>query len=84
MKTTMTIESAHPTHYQTEDGIECIDAIRAMLGSEGFIAYCRGNIMRYNWRCGKKDEAHVEIEKIGVYQRWILDTMACQPLQKGP
>ena len=78
------IESAYPTHYQTDDGIECIDAIRAMLGAEGFISYCRGNIMRYNWRMGKKDEAHIETAKIGVYQGWILDTMAAQPLKKGP
>ena len=35
----------HPPHYQT-DGIECIDAIRASLGLEGFVAYCRGNANR--------------------------------------
>ena len=39
----------HPPHYQG-DGIECIDAIRAALGKEGFIAYCRGNALKYTWR----------------------------------
>ena len=39
----------HPPHYQG-DGIECIDAIRAALGKEGFIAYCRGNALKYIWR----------------------------------
>lgn len=40
----------HPSHYQSDTGIECIDAIRAALGKEGFIAYCRGNAIKYSWR----------------------------------
>ena len=40
----------HPKHYQSDNGIECIDAIRAALGKEGFIAYCRGNAIKYSWR----------------------------------
>lgn len=40
----------HPPHYQSDNGIECIDAIRAALGRDGFIAYCIGNSMKYQWR----------------------------------
>ncbi len=40
----------HPPHYQSDNGIECIDAIRSALGKEGFIAYCRGNAIKYSWR----------------------------------
>lgn len=40
-------EVNHPSHYTNGD-IECIDAIRAALGKEGFIAYCRGNAIKYN------------------------------------
>tara|TARA_R110000851_G_scaffold187318_1_gene337087 strand:- start:3728 stop:4096 length:369 start_codon:yes stop_codon:yes gene_type:complete len=40
----------HPKHYQSDNGIECIDAIRAALGKEGFIAYCKGNAIKYTWR----------------------------------
>ena len=43
----------HPPHYTTGD-IECIDAIRAALGQKGFIAYCRGNAIKYLWRCEHK------------------------------
>jgi len=39
-----------PPHYQSENGIECIDAIIAALGKEGAIAYCRGNVIKYSWR----------------------------------
>ena len=76
-------ESADPSHYKTEDGVECIDAIRAMLGKEGFVAYCRGTLMKYNWRLGKKDEAAMEAAKAKVYNQWICDALAAKPLTKG-
>ena len=37
-----------PKHYN-ESGIECIDALQAMLG-DGFEAYLQGNIAKYLWR----------------------------------
>ena len=43
----------HPPHYTAGD-IECIDAIRAALGRDGFISYCRGNAIKYLWRCNHK------------------------------
>ena len=38
----------HPKHYN-ESGIECIDALEAMLG-DGFQSYLQGNIAKYLWR----------------------------------
>ena len=38
----------HPKHYN-ESGIECIDALQAMLGKD-FDAYLQGNIAKYLWR----------------------------------
>lgn len=40
----------HPPHYQSDNGIECIDAIRAALGRDGFVSYCTGNAIKYLWR----------------------------------
>jgi hypothetical protein len=39
----------HPPHY-TDGGIECIEAIEAGLTLEEFRGYCKGNVMKYNWR----------------------------------
>lgn len=47
----------NPDHYQSELGIECIDAIRAAMSLDEFIAYCRGSAIKYSWRTGKKDPA---------------------------
>jgi len=40
----------NPDHYKTPDGIECIDAIRAMLTPEEFRGFCKGNVAKYVWR----------------------------------
>lgn len=59
-----------PSHYQTDDGIECIDAIRAALGRDGFAAYCRGNAIKYAWRAGKKGSACEDMRKAVKYAEW--------------
>lgn len=40
----------HPPHYQSEKGVECIDAIEAALSPEEFRGYCKGNALKYAWR----------------------------------
>ena len=39
-----------PVHYNHGDGIECIAYIKQVLGPEGFVAYCRGNQIKYQHR----------------------------------
>lgn len=55
-----------PAHY-TAGTIECIDAIREALGDEAFIAYCRGNAIKYLWRTGKKGSAAEDLRKAAWY-----------------
>ena len=57
----------HPEHYQSDNGIECIDAIRAALGLEGFVAHCRGTAIKYSWRSGKKDRHAEDLRKAAWY-----------------
>ena len=60
----MTTDKAiNPEHYKA--GVsEVIDVIREQLGDEGFIAYCRGNVLKYATRAGKKsDNAAQDIAK---------------------
>lgn len=64
----------HPEHYQSESGIECIDAIRASLGLDGFVAYCRGNAIKYAWRSGKKANHAEDLRKAA----WYLEKAASE------
>lgn len=60
----------HPSYY-TAGKVECIDAIEAALGRDGFIAFLRGQVIKYNWRCGLKDNAAQDAAKA----RWYADRL---------
>lgn len=56
----------HPPHY-THGDVECIEAIEAALGPEGFQAYCRGQAIKYAWRVEHKGAPAQDLGKIGWY-----------------
>lgn len=56
----------HPSHY-TQGGIECIEALEAMLGKDAFIAYCRGTAVKYLWRTGHKWDDVEDLKKAAWY-----------------
>ena len=61
----------HPPHYKQGE-VECITAIKAALGDDGFRAYCKGNVIKYLWRAehkGNKEEDHA---KADWYMRRLL------------
>ena len=66
----------NPSHYQLEDGSEVKDHILAVLGREGFIAYAKGNILKYTARAGKKDNADQELDKVQEYAQMIRDVIS--------
>ena len=62
----------HPPHYnQTE--LEAIDYIRMQLGREGFMAYCEGNMLKYNHRWKYKGGAE-DLKKSAWYQQRLIET----------
>jgi len=64
-----------PAHYQSENGIECIDAIRAQLTDDEFRGYIKGNIAKYVWRERTKggDES---LRKAKWYLEYLLKTLS--------
>ena len=71
----------HPPHYQS-GGIECIEAIRAALGLDGFVAHCRGNAIKYSWRAGKKDETAQDLKKAAWYLNRAADEIEKQEINE--
>lgn len=65
----------HPPHYQSDNGIECIDAIRAALGKEGFIAHCRGTAIKYLYRAPNKDAQLQDLKKAAWYAQKAIEEM---------
>ena len=65
-----------PPHYNlNEYGIECIDAIRASLGSQGFAAYCKGNVTKYLWRYETKNGLQ-DLEKAQWYLKKLMEHLS--------
>ena len=60
----------HPSHY-CRNGHECIDIIRAVLTDEEFRGYCKGNCIKYIFRCEDKG-GEEDIRKAIQYLRFLL------------
>ena len=61
-----------PKHYKMECGIEVIGLIREVLGEEGFIAYCLGNILKYLFRAENKNGKE-DYKKASKYLEFIIE-----------
>ena len=59
-----------PAHYN-QGGVECIDYIRQVLGLDGFIAYCHGNMIKYQHRYRYKQNPREDMKKA----QWYLNKM---------
>ena len=64
-----------PSHYNVADGIECITYIKQVLGNEGFVAYCRGNQVKYQHRAMYKGNPIEDLEKAHQYNAWAIETL---------
>ena len=66
--TTFNYDSVNkPAHYNLTDGIECIDYIKQVLGEDGFVAYCHGNMIKYQHRHRYKTNPVEDMEKAQWY-----------------
>tara|TARA_B100000214_G_scaffold100086_1_gene69751 strand:+ start:5029 stop:5283 length:255 start_codon:yes stop_codon:yes gene_type:complete len=60
----------NPPHYRQGD-IECIEAIKAACGEDGYDGYLQGNIIKYIWRFKHKGRAQDDLGKA----RWYLNEL---------
>lgn len=60
-----------PSHYELWEGCEVFDVLKKVLTKEEFIGFCKGNILKYQLRLGKKPKEPVERDKrkIEVYEK---------------
>ena len=72
-----------PAHYNQGE-IECCDALRSALGDDGFIDYCKGNVMKYVWRAGHKESEDEDLLKSLWYLKMILHVRKLGPDPRDP
>ena len=68
-------DNINPSHYQSGD-VECWEAIRAAIGSEGWIMHCRGTAIKYIYRCGSKDSRKQELSKAAWYINKAIEELS--------
>ncbi|MEN9861441.1 MAG: hypothetical protein RLZZ515_1923 [Cyanobacteriota bacterium] len=69
----------HPPHYR-QGAVECIDAIHASLGDDGFLAYCQGNATKYVWRWRHKGGVE-DLRKAAWYIAEMIKVNTAQEAQ---
>lgn len=61
----------HPSHY-TQGGIECIEAIKAALTEDEFVGFLKGQMLKYTWRSGHKDDIIQDTKKSIWYANYLV------------
>lgn len=60
-------------HYLSD--IEPIDFMRANFTDAEFIGFCKGNIVKYVSRLGKKDDPVQDLKKLIQYASWAIEAL---------
>ena len=70
----------HPKHYNlfADDSLESIDAIRILLTPEEFKGFLKGNVLKYRFRAGGKDDTLQDIGKAKQYNAMLADYVSKQ------
>ena len=53
----------NPPHYQADGGLESINVMEAVFGTEAVINFCHLNAFKYCWRAGKKGAEAEDLKK---------------------
>ena len=65
----------HPEHYGCDTNYECIKVLENWLTKEEMIGFCKGNVIKYLCRQGKKDDSLQEIKKANWYLNKLTEIM---------
>lgn len=63
------IDAVNPSHYK-DNGIECIEYMKQRLGTDAFLGYLNGNVIKYTHRWQYKNGIE-DLRKA----RWYLDRL---------
>lgn len=62
----------HPSHYCENGKIECIDALQDAMTRDELIGFCKGNVIKYLWRCNKKNGTE-DLKKAQWYMNKLVE-----------
>lgn len=60
----------HPSHYEGNTSLECIDCMRVAMGRDAVLYFCLCNSFKYLWRYKNKNGAE-DIKKANWYLEYV-------------
>jgi hypothetical protein len=78
-------EVKNPSYYKDViPGYEYMQIMEHVLGKDGFIGHCRGQIFKYLFRLGKKDQILQDADKVKWYADYLADYLLRLNTGKAP
>ena len=68
-------QTCHYDKHYNELSIQPIEVMQALLTPTEFLGFLKGNIIKYSYRCGKKDDPKSELAKFERYQEWYQQAL---------
>lgn len=62
----------HPSHYNREDAIECIEEMVLVFGKEAVKNFCLCNVWKYRYRSSEKN-GEIDLKKSDWYMKKYLE-----------
>ena len=72
-----------PSHYEIWEGCEVFDILKKTLTKEEYIGFCKGNILKYQLRLGRKPNEPIERDKKKIEEYEKITPMPMTPEQKN-
>lgn len=70
----------HPSHYNRENSIECIDEMIAVFGKEAVKNFCLCNVWKYRYRAGDKN-GQEDVKKSDWYMNKYMEIKKLQEME---
>lgn len=62
----------HPSHYNRENAIECLDEMECIFGTKALMHFCLLNVWKYRYRSSDKNGIE-DIKKSDFYMKKYLE-----------
>ena len=74
----------HPSHYQQDGRLECLDEMLLMFGAENVITWCRMTAYKYYYRAGNKpgESAEKDRAKAMFYLNYVKKLQEGEPINE--
>ena len=76
-------EVNHPSHYNRENALECIEEMLMLYTKDEVMAFCKLNAHKYRYRAGQKEDGLKDLKKSDWYLRKYKEILESNSFNKN-